>query len=258
MRTGKRIALAASILAVTALVSCSILPLPKSKLDVSKFAGSCNETSKILIVILPGRLDSPKDLEKHGFVDAVKRQGINADIVIPDLNFGYYLARTVVDRLHEDIVMPAKQERYAQTWLAGISLGGLGALLYNRDKPGMVDDMMLIAPFLGSEEIHREIANANGVRAWRAGQIQPEDYERSLWAWIKDYGARIATQPDSAPRVYLGVGVSDRFAVSNRLFADILPASRVVMTEGGHEWLPWLQIWEEFLAGKALPGTCLQ
>jgi pimeloyl-ACP methyl ester carboxylesterase len=238
------------------LASCGILPLPKSKLDVSRFTASCNETSKILIVMLPGRFDSPKDLEKHGFVDAVKRRGINADIVIPDLNFGYYLARTVVDRLHEDVVLPAKQERYAQIWLAGISLGGWNSLTYARNKPGMVDEIMLIAPFLGSEEIHREIANADGVRGWQAGQIEPEDYERSLWAWIKDYGDRIARQPDVAPRVYLGVGVSDRFAASNRLFADVLPASRVMMVEGGHDWLPWLQIWEEFLDRKALPGTC--
>lgn len=264
MRKGKRRILAVSAIAAIAaiaamaLTSCGVFLPTKPSLDVSEFKTSCNENQKVLIVMLPGRFDSPKDLEKHGFVDAVKRRGINADIAIPDLHFGYYLARTVTDRLHEDVVLPARQGRYAQIWFAGISLGGLGSLLYNQYHPGMVDDMVLIAPFLGSDDIHREIAGANGVRGWQAGEIKPDDYERRLWAWIKEYGDRVAVQPEPVPRVYLGFGLSDRFAASNRLFASVLPPSRVMTVDGGHDWLPWLRIWEDFLDRKALPRACHQ
>jgi pimeloyl-ACP methyl ester carboxylesterase len=249
--------LAVSAAAMALLSSCSLLLQTKPTLDLTQSRTTCDKTPKVLIVMLPGRFDSPDDLVKHGFVDAVRKRGINADIVIPDLHFGYYIARTAVDRLHEDVILKARQGEYTKIWLAGISVGGLGSLLYAQYHPDTVDGIMLMAPFLGERGIHEEIARARGLRGWEPGETQPDDYERRLWTWLKEYGNKAAQSGAAAPRVYLGYGRSDRFASSNQLLADVLPKDRVTTVEGGHEWRPWLKIWEDFLDKESFPNTCV-
>src|SRR5712672_3477612 len=53
-----------------------------------------------------------------------------ADIVVADLHFGYYLRQTAIERLREDVILPARTRGYQCISLVGISLGGFGALYY--------------------------------------------------------------------------------------------------------------------------------
>lgn len=238
--------LAAALLAM--LAGCALFPPTKSKLDVLEAATRCSPHPDTLLVFLPGRYDQPQDLVKNGFVRAVQKRGMDADILIPDLHFGYYMQRSAVDRLHEDVIRPAREKGYRQIRLVGISVGGLGALLYAQMHPGMVDELVLIAPYLGESAIHHEIVRAGGLRAWDPGQWRAEDYERSLWSWLRDHGGA------AAPLISLGYGRSDSFAASNRLLAAVLPGNRVSTAPGGHEWAPWLEIWETALDRRPLPA----
>lgn len=230
------------------LAGCALFPPTRDRLDVLELGGRCTPQADTLLVFLPGRYDKPQDLVSNGFARAVRERGLDADIVIPDLHFGYYLERTAVDRLHQDVIGPARAKGYRQIRLVGISLGGFGALLYAQMHPGMVDELVLIAPYLGESRIHQEIARAGGLKAWDPGQWTPEDYERTLWAWLRGQGA------DASPFISLGYGRNDSFAMSNRLLAAALPESRVTSTAGGHEWAPWLRIWETALDRRPLPA----
>ncbi|HEU0105846.1 MAG TPA: hypothetical protein VFT38_06715, partial [Vicinamibacteria bacterium] len=40
-----------------------------------------------------------------------------------------------------------------------------------------------------------------------------------------------------------------------RLLASALPADRVLVAPGGHDWKAWDRLWTEFLAHGAFPGT---
>lgn len=238
--------LAAALLLTMA--GCALFSPTKATLDVLEVGARCSAQPGTLLVMLPGRFDKPQDLVKNGFVRAVQERGMDADIVIPDLHFGYYLQRSAVDRLHQDVIRPAREKGYRHIRLVGISVGGLGALLYAQMQPGMVDEVVLIAPYLGESAIHHEIARAGGLKAWDAGQWTAEDYERSLWSWLRNHGSA------AAPLISLGYGRDDSFATSNRLLAAVLPESRVINTPGGHEWAPWLRIWETVLDRRPLPA----
>jgi len=223
---------------LTVLAGCALFPPTKDRLDLLELGGGCSAHPDTLLVFLPGRYDRPQDLVRNGFVRAVQERGMDADIVIPDLHFGYYIKRSAVERLHEDVIRPAQEKGYRHIRLVGISVGGLGALLYAQMHPGLVDEVVLIAPYLGESAIHHEIARAGGLA----------DFERTIWAWLRGHGGK------AHPVISLGYGRDDGFATSNRLLAGVLPESRVTATPGGHEWAPWLRIWETLLERRPLPA----
>jgi pimeloyl-ACP methyl ester carboxylesterase len=99
---------------------------------------------------------------------------------------------------------------YARLWLMGISLGGWGCLSLARKRPGAVASIVLLAPFLGSRD--------------------PEPLEAGL------------------PPVYLGFGDADRYAEPSRMLARRLPAERVVVLPGAHDWPTWMLLWHALLA----------
>ena len=84
----------------------------------------CFEGHPELIVFLPGIGDVLEDFELNGFADAVRESSTPADLVVADVHFGYYARASVLERLREDVIEPAKS-CYTTISLAGISLGGL-------------------------------------------------------------------------------------------------------------------------------------
>lgn len=246
-------ALLAALFFLSSLSGCAAFFPTKSGLDITLLPSACATRADTLLVFLPGRYDAPRDVISHGFIDAMHAAGVNADVALPDLHLGYYLQRSAVDRLQEDIILPAREQGYRHIWFAGISLGGLGAILYLQQHPGIVDGAFLIAPYLGNEDIHHEIAAAGGLANWSSAPPQTEDFERAMWLWLRETAPHADQAP--YPRLYLGYGERDRFAASNALLAAALPAGHALSTEGGHDWAPWLRIWKAMLDKGVLP-TC--
>ncbi len=215
----------------------------KSKLDVIEDVAPCKSPATTLLVFLPGAYDAPQDFIQHGFVGALRKRNIAADVVIADLHVGYYTADKVVERLHNDIIIPAKEKGYTQIWLVGISLGGYGSLLYSQEYASDINGLFLMAPFLGNRTLLAEIAEV-GLAEWQAGTIQPADYDRRLWSWLKGYSDQ---RQSSYPPLHIGYGTEDRFTESNRTLAKVLLPQHVMTTEGGHEWSPWQRLWTTFL-----------
>lgn len=159
---------------------------------MQRYACAAMDTARSLIVFLPGIDDTAEDYERHGFIDAVKQAGWPA--VVVDAHYGYYANRTILDRLHVDIFEPAKVLGYRNRWLVGISLGGFGALLYASRHALDVTGVVAIAPYLGGSVV-QEIMTAGGLPNWTPATVDQHDYERQLWAWLKEYEKREAALP---------------------------------------------------------------
>lgn len=211
--------------------------VPLRTVELAAGGGDC------LAVLLPGRFGGPRNFDRAGFAEAARQQGVAIDLIAVDAHLGYYRDRSVVSRLRDDVVRPARAAGYRRLWLVGASLGGVGALLYARDHPEDLTGVLTLAPFLGDKELIGEIRDAGGPLEWQPGEIAEGEDFRRLWSWLK----RRADDP-AAPQVHLGFGTADGFAEANRLFAELLPAQRVLTADGGHDWRVWRSLWQRFLA----------
>jgi pimeloyl-ACP methyl ester carboxylesterase len=154
-----------------------------------------------------------------------------------------YLDGTSVPLLHDQVIVPARARGVQRIWLVGISLGGLGALLYARAHPDQVAGLILLAPFIGSRGLIAEVERAGGLRPWQLlGRPAPgglETSERQLLAWL---GAG-----EGLPDMRLAYGTEDRFAAAHRLLAALLPDDRVLTMPGGHDCPTWRALWQDML-----------
>jgi len=153
------------------------------------------DTSRILLVMLPGANGRPQDLVQWGFVQALRERNLPIDVVAVDAHLGYYLERSLSSHLTHDIIAPARARNYQRIWLMGISLGGMGSLLYARDHPADIEGVILLAPFLGARGTIAEVVRAGGLAHWQPGAIKPDDDERLLLAWIKACQPAVAALP---------------------------------------------------------------
>ena len=202
-----------------------------------------HEADKVLLVMLPGATHKPEDFVRQGFIRALRQRKLPVDTVMVDAHLGYYLERNLVERLTEDVIVPARGRGYKRIWLMGISLGALGALIYACEHPEDIAGVVVLAPFLGVRGTIQEIVRAGGIDLWQPGAIVPQDDERFLLAWLKAYGA----ENPALPRIYLGYGTADRFIAASTMLANRLPPAHIVTTAGGHDWETWSALWEKFL-----------
>jgi pimeloyl-ACP methyl ester carboxylesterase len=207
-----------------------------------------------LVVLLPGRGMALSELTEQGFLDAVRRRGFDVDVRLVDAHLGYYNERSVFEAMQEDVVAPARARGVRDVWLAGISLGGYGALLYDARHPGEIAGVIAIAPYLGLDEVTAEVGKAGGVRAWRAPALDrfspastPIETDRHLWRWLHSQAALPADDAGRRIPIFLGYGDSDRFVAAQALAAAALPAERVVVRPGGHDWPAWRAAWDTLL-----------
>lgn len=193
----------------------------------------------ILIALLPPAYGDPDDFVRAGFAAAVRARRLDVDLAFVPLGMRDVGDRTVVTRLREELLAPARSQRRA-LWLGGISFGAFLALHFAERYPGEIDGLCVLAPYLGSHLVTGEIARARGVQAWQPGELAEDDEERRVWRFIQESGS-------GALPIHLGLGREDRFAGRHRLMAEALTPDRVDIVPGGHDWPTWRQLWERFL-----------
>ncbi len=228
------------ILCCLLLSSCSYL----ANKPLQTLQYQCDQTpAENLFVFMRGLGGSNRSFEEAGMVAEVKNGAIPFDIVAPNAHFAYYAERTLIDRLHEDVILPAVRQGYTNIWLVGVSMGGLGSMLYLKERPEYISGIFLIAPFLGYDNILDEVIAAGGVRQWQPGRYDPdEQWEKMFWHWIKDSVDGKKTIP-----IYHSYGSSDEYVKGQSLLATVIPASRVIQTEGGHDIKTFASLWKLFL-----------
>lgn len=233
----------ASALILSSLLLCSCAAFRAPAVPMPAIDLTPNHSGRCLVVLLPGRFASPEEFRSARFAEAAAARGLRIDLVAADAHLGYYRNRSVVERLRNDIVGPARAAGYEQIWIAGTSLGGLGGLIYLKEHPDDLAGVLSIAPFLGDDELIREIERAGGGAAWTAPPPgEGEAVGITLWRWLS------AGRPgsESVP-LHLGWGKRDDFDRSNRLLAGMLPPERAYPVEGGHDFKAWSLVWNEFL-----------
>jgi pimeloyl-ACP methyl ester carboxylesterase len=203
-----------------------------------------------LLVFLPGLGGGAKLFERHGFVQAVRERGLEVDIVVPHAGYSYYYARNLVERLKTDVIDPARARGYDEIWLVGLSMGGLGAMLYVREHSADITGVVLLSPFMGRNSIVAEVEKAGGIRRWDPGTYDPDkEWQRLFWHWLKQYDERCG----ELPPVYLAYGRDDGFARAHKLLAAVLPPDRVRVAEGGHTLSTFKTLWGQVLDSRVFP-----
>ena len=186
-----------------------------------------------LLVMLPGADMHADEFQANGFLDGTGP----IDRIAVETGVECYLDEVSVALLHDQVIVPALARGPVRIWLVGISLGGMGALLYARAHPDLIAGVILLAPFIGSRGLIAEVERASGLRHWRA--MDATTSERRLLAWLGG--------GEGLPDMYLGYGIDDRFAAAHRLLADLLPAERVATAPGGHDWPTWRRLWQDLI-----------
>ena len=200
------------------------------------------------IVLLPAALTSPDDFIAHGFAAAIDACGLDVDLLVPDLRAECYLRSTAVEMLDE-LLQKQVLNRYASFWLAGISLGGYGVMQHARLSKIALPSLQgrfLIAPYLGSREIVNAVSAAGGISAWRGDASDLPD--APLWQWLQRQAHTVLTE-----NLCVGCGTEDRFALSSRLLAALVPNHQVLSTVGEHSFVPWRTLWRQWLTAVVAP-----
>ncbi len=189
--------------------------------------------------MLPGAGIEAADFAKHGMTDVA----LHVDVIAVQPELELYLDGSIALALHDKIIEPALARGYTWIWLLGISLGGMGALLYADAYPSQIEGLVLLAPFLGTKGTVAEMAKAGGLAAWSSANSAATEPEQRMLIWLQNHLA----QKHAPPLLYLGYGNHDRFAQGHRMLADLLPAHRVFTTESGHDWDAWAPLWRQIL-----------
>lgn len=240
-------------------------PLP-AKVLADPLGAACT------VLLLPGFWDRPKDFDRHGFDDELVARDLSVRLLTADAHVGYYRKRSILEQLRR--IVRSERAEGRVVWLAGNSLGGVGALLYARHQSGghQSDDVagvLLMAPYLGEPETIEEIRAAGGPLAWAPPETEPsseepeiveaetldrDEYARETWRWLAAWHRQGGSDGVSAPQIWLAWGEDDDFAGPAELAAQLLPDGQARSAPGGHDWTAWSQNWRNFLDAGALDG----
>lgn len=201
------------------------------------------------LVFLPGFSDGPDDFIEHGFVELAKQHAPGFDVFATNAHFRYYAKWNLLQRLHDDVIGPLRDQGYERVWLVGISMGGLGCLAYAEAYPDQVDGLILLAGYMGPKDLIEEVEEAGGLAKWQPGDTsQIEDDEdrlyREIWAFLKREAGPVG---GGEVDLYLGFGDKDRLSRPAGLVAAQLPPEQVLTIEGGHKWVTWRPLFAELL-----------
>lgn len=247
-----RLSALVSLLVFSSCASMLKAPTPMPSMQYLRPEGD----SKCLVILLPGNGDSAGDFEKNGFIEAVRSKGLSVDLVAANATYGYYAKGILVERLGTDVVLPAQGKGYAQTWVMGASMGGMGSLLYSHDHAKEVSGILLLAPFLGDPGIAQEVKKAGGLSKWQApvpaAKVTEDNYQREMWRWLQ----AVTDGQEPGPRVYLGWGTEDRLAPQATVLSEALPPERVFPVPGPHKWTVWKTSFEKFLESSDFSTEC--
>ena len=86
------------------------------------------EVAPTRVLLLPGAYSTPEDFVREGFASAVRERRLPVDLVFVELELQHLTDRTILRRLRQEMILPARALGCRSIWLGGISLGGFIAL----------------------------------------------------------------------------------------------------------------------------------
>jgi pimeloyl-ACP methyl ester carboxylesterase len=217
------------------------------KLPQHEYLMNSENRSESLLVLLPGAGNRALDFETYGFIAEARQANFVADILTVDCDPRYFADLSIAQRIHDEVIIPAKARGYRSIWLGGISLGGFGSLIYAERYAKELSGLVLIAPYLGNKGTLAEIERGGGLERWEPGAIDEHD-ERRLWKMIQQRGR----DKSAGIPIKLLFGQADRFSRFHQTLASRIDASNVLIMAGGHDWQTWQSLWQGFLSSDMM------
>jgi hypothetical protein len=248
--------LATLLVSLAIFSSCAYIEEPTTELPAEVVRSKVGGGNK-MVIVLPDKSDTLRELRSSGIVDAIQRGMPDADVVLLEFTQNDYLKTRGSLRVHEQIIQPAKARGYREFYLAGAGEGGMGVLSFERARPNAVQGLILMSPYMGDTALVREIKEAGGLGRWNPGPL-PSDIntytaERENWRMIKSW----ITNRERTQDVWLICGKDDRFYPAAEIIASILPRGNFVTPSGGDSWKVWAEGASEafaMLGEKTQPG----
>jgi pimeloyl-ACP methyl ester carboxylesterase len=224
---------------VLLLTACSWW-VPSKPLALRHFAAA-TQPANTLVIVLPGLGEDMADLERSGVAAAIQRGMPNADVTYALASVRYYFDGGMPKRVHEQVVVPAKARGYREIWLTGASMGGGGVTMYEREYPGQMTGLVLLAPFMGSQSLLEEIRTAGGLTKWDPGPLPAAvtgfNIAREQWRLVQSW----SREPARNRNVWLVCGTQDSLLPASELIAQMLPADHFFKNQGIHDWTAWVE-----------------
>lgn len=225
--------------ATVALAACMSMGNPRKPIATILVPATEPGSERLLMVVLPGMGSDAQALKDHHVDEVIHKSWPQIDVLLTSATFAYYTHKVLVQRLEGDVLVPARQQGYRQIWLAGASVGAMGAILYEREYPNAVTGVVLFAPWMGTDEMLGEIQKAGGIGAWDPGPaelLSRANYQHEMWRVVKGW----SDDPARASRVWLVCGEQDPLLEASRLVAPAFAKSHYLEVAGGHTWDAWL------------------
>ena len=231
--------IAAFVLGALAPAACAVFERTQAIVPSKNIPAPVGDHHR-LVIVLPGRGDKIGEMDRSGIAASIQRSLPDADVQFAEFTLAYYIEGRSAQRLHEQFVQPATQRGYREIYLAGASMGGMGVVMYEREHPGGVAGLILMAPYLGEPPLVQEIRAAGGLLRWNPGPVPatldrdnvPREEWRTVQAWARN--------PARARSVWLICGQGDGFVGAAALLAEQLPADHYITPAGGHAWAVWV------------------
>jgi pimeloyl-ACP methyl ester carboxylesterase len=198
------------------------------------------DRSPVLVALLAATFSEPEDFIREGFPQALRERGLAADLVMAELRASWVADGSIVERIEDAIVEPARARGHERIWLGGISLGALAALGYAARHGAGLEGVALISPYPATRAVLDEVDAAGGLERWNPDIPEGGDLEREAWRWL-------ARRPKGALPVFCYFSTGDRFAQGQRRIAGTLPAGASRELPGEHDWAAWRSLWNAFL-----------
>lgn len=231
------------------------LPAPTPMASVQDHLAGASP-ARCLILLLPGFGEGDLGFREHGFVQALRQRNLSAEVISANATPGYYFRGTLVTRLYQDVVAPALSHRYEHVVVLGISMGGMGALWFGHEHPGLVTEVLLMSPYLGSDQLVEEIEKAGGLATWpgppRADSLNDDNYQKEIWRWLQ----AVRSGREVGPALTLGYGDHDRGMRQSAVLAQALPSNQVLRAPGPHDWPTWQRLLTRYLDTGRLQRDC--
>lgn len=231
----------ALVLAASLTSACALLRQAEVPLG-SEFYHH-DAANSTLVVLLHGRGGEADNFVRYGAVDEIRSCNPGVNILGVDSHFGYYRDRIIEQRLREDIIRPARENGTREVWILGISMGGLGGLVYRQRNPDDIEAVILMAPYLGDWD---ELEVYLEKPAAEHGELDQDFVE--IWN-------RLGASANRHPDLTLAYGEGDSFNNQHRWLAGLLGDQRVVSGPGGHNWKAWQPLIPEVLQRSGLCAT---
>lgn len=205
---------------------------------------------RALLLMLPGAKNTPQQLVDHGFIRALRERSLPVDVLALDTSVDLYLERADIEHVLLHTLDEVTARGYRSIWLFGISLGGSGAMMAAIRRRPEVAGVFLLAPFLGTRGLIREVEVAGGLSHWQPGVVSERDHERALLHELRNG----LCSEGELPPIYLGYGTEDRYRAASLMLAATLPEQQVTEISGGHDWATWQRLWHVLLTQAEARG----